>query len=216
MIQLVSIEITKMLRRRMTLFIVAFILLLIGGNAFYQYKYQVSTLATWKADLKAKIASNENNSNQLKQGLTNPKSVESGSVEPKSTEDKMTSDMIKDISDENQKYSYAIHKNIPINIMTPIRFVSSSEIIFFFWALISLFWASSIMSSEFTYGTIKTILVRPVSRWKFIIAKNLAMILTSFSALVLITGITYLVGYVIWRNSLPYYIDVLLLSLIHI
>lgn len=67
----------------------------------------------------------------------------------------------------------------------------------FLTALISLFTiviAGGIIANEFTYGTIKQLLIRPVSRTTILASKFVAMLICSMFMMVILICITYIVG----------------------
>ncbi|KGP74305.1 ABC transporter permease [Pontibacillus yanchengensis] len=61
-------------------------------------------------------------------------------------------------------------------------------------ALFTIVVAGGMVASEFSWGTIKLLLIRPVSRTKIILSKYISTILFAFFSLVLLFGFSFIVG----------------------
>ncbi|MFC8983855.1 ABC transporter permease, partial [Streptomyces sp. NPDC057131] len=75
-----------------------------------------------------------------------------------------------------------------------------------FTGLITLFIiiiAASIVSQEYTWGTIKLLLMRPVNRWKFLMAKFLTVILNALYLYILLFCLSLIVGTIVFGFSEP-------------
>ncbi|MGV2929105.1 ABC transporter permease [Macrococcus capreoli] len=68
-------------------------------------------------------------------------------------------------------------------------------------SLITIVVAGGSIANEFTYGTIKQLLIRPVSRTVILISKYIAMILFSGIMMVILLAITYIVGLIFFGSS---------------
>ncbi|MEH7223135.1 ABC transporter permease [Bacillus sp. JJ1566] len=106
-------------------------------------------------------------------------------------------DMIKDISERDLAINeYRLEHNIaPIDTSrTTWNFMSTASEIVSLITLFTVVVGASSVASEFTWGTIKLLLIRPVSRAKILLSKYLATILFALFSLVLLFVVSFLVG----------------------
>ncbi|MFZ3580062.1 ABC transporter permease [Virgibacillus sp. DJP39] len=61
-------------------------------------------------------------------------------------------------------------------------------------ALFTIVVAAGIVASEFTWGTIKLLLIRPVSRSKILVSKYISTILFALFSLLVLSGLSFLIG----------------------
>lgn len=75
-----------------------------------------------------------------------------------------------------------------------LDFMMQSTGFVFLASVFTIVIASDIVASEFTWGTIKLLLIRPVKRWKILLAKYAATLLFSLFLLVILFAISVLTG----------------------
>ena len=75
------------------------------------------------------------------------------------------------------KNEYAIEHNIDPNQMTGWEFVEDATGLMTLITIFAAVIAGDIVASEFTWGTIKLLLIRPVSRTKILLSKYVATLL---------------------------------------
>lgn len=115
---------------------------------------------------------------------------------------------------------YAYDNNIPYNYYTNWKFVKSAS---WLTALIMLFiiiQAADSIPSEYSYGTIKQLLIRPHKRWKILLSKYISVIVQAVALYIFLFIITLIVGTIFFgikgqsvdilmKNNLPQKISVL-------
>lgn len=87
-----------------------------------------------------------------------------------------------------------------LNIQSMYTFMSISINIYPLILIFAIVIASDIVSSEFSWGTIKLLLTRPLKRWKVLVSKYLAMLLFALFFSLVLFGCSGLVGYILWEN----------------
>lgn len=105
-------------------------------------------------------------------------------------------DMIKDISERELAINeYRLEHDIaPIDARSTWNFMTIAAEIVSLITLFTIVIGASSVASEFTWGTIKLLLIRPVSRAKILLSKYLATILFALFSLVLLFIVSFLVG----------------------
>lgn len=76
-----------------------------------------------------------------------------------------------------------------------------------FVGLFAIIIAAGIVVSEFNWGTIKLLLIRPIDRGKILLSKYIAVIIYAFMLITILFGLSSLVGFVLFgapESSAPY------------
>ncbi|MFD1781175.1 ABC transporter permease [Fredinandcohnia salidurans] len=105
-------------------------------------------------------------------------------------------DMVKDISERELTINeYRLEHDIaPMETRSTWNFMTVAAEIVSLITLFTIVVGASSVASEFTWGTIKLLLIRPVSRAKILLSKYLATILFALFSLVLLFAVSFLVG----------------------
>lgn len=105
-------------------------------------------------------------------------------------------DMVKDISERELAINeYRLQHDIaPMETRSTWNFMTVAAEIVSLITLFTIVVGASSVASEFTWGTIKLLLIRPVSRAKILLSKYLATILFALFSLVLLFAVSFLVG----------------------
>lgn len=105
-------------------------------------------------------------------------------------------DMVKDISERELAINeYRLKHDIaPMETRSTWNFMTVAAEIVSLITLFTIVVGASSVASEFTWGTIKLLLIRPVSRAKILLSKYLATILFALFSLVLLFAVSFLVG----------------------
>jgi ABC-2 type transport system permease protein len=105
-------------------------------------------------------------------------------------------DMVKDISERELAINeYRLEHDIaPMETRSTWNFMTVAAEIVSLITLFTIVVGASSVASEFTWGTIKLLLIRPVSRAKILLSKYLATILFALFSLVLLFVVSFLVG----------------------
>jgi len=130
------------------------------------------TSDNWKADLKSEIVESEKTYTTLKSELGKP------------------------VLEKNIKImKYQISHNIPpLNDNSMLGFTESTLDFSIIITLFIIIIASSIVSIEYKWGTLKFLFLRPVEKWKILTSKFLIVILYGFFMLFFLTIISMLFG----------------------
>ncbi|MFC7395311.1 ABC transporter permease [Scopulibacillus cellulosilyticus] len=104
-----------------------------------------------------------------------------------------------EIKQEIKMDQYRINRNIPpMYDDTAVGFVQST---LGYSGLITLFIiiiASSIVSQEYSWGTIKLVLMRPLKRWKVLLSKYVSVIFNAFVIFLLLMVVSFIVGAIVF------------------
>lgn len=73
-------------------------------------------------------------------------------------------------------------------------FQTSNDAFFFFFVIIAIVLGGSVVSEEFSKGTIKNLLIRPYRRWKILLSKYLSVLITTFIAIFIIMIFQFIFG----------------------
>ncbi|MBD3107358.1 ABC transporter permease [Bacillus sp. AGMB 02131] len=94
---------------------------------------------------------------------------------------------------------YRLANNIPPeNELTAWSFVNEMVPLIDFIAIITITIAAGIVASEFSTGTIKLLLIRPVSRVKILLSKYVTVILFSIGTVLFTFAVTWIIGAVLF------------------
>ncbi|MDP4163356.1 MAG: ABC transporter permease [Bacillota bacterium] len=103
---------------------------------------------------------------------------------------------------------YQINHSIPPTQKYAVwDFVSSGSGMIQLAGLFTIIIAAGIVSSEFTWGTIKFLLIRPISRGKILVSKYITVIMFSIVMLVILFSLSSLLGVILFgtpETSVPY------------
>lgn len=105
-------------------------------------------------------------------------------------------DMVKDFSKRELAINeYRLEHDIaPVEARSTWNFMTATSEIVSLITLFTIVIGASSVASEFTWGTIKLLLIRPVSRAKILLSKYLATILFALVSLALLFIVSFLVG----------------------
>lgn len=106
------------------------------------------------------------------------------------------------IKQEIELYQFKLDNDIPNQVFTPIRFLfmCSMNITLIIMLYIAAF-SADVIASEYSWGTIRQILVKPVKRWKIFLAKYCSMILVSIFTYAFYLLIATIIGYLLFSGN---------------
>ncbi|MDQ0231713.1 ABC transporter permease [Metabacillus malikii] len=182
MVNLIKNEWIKIFKRVGTFVMVGILaLLVIGMGGLYKYsetQSEPTQQADWKQETESIIAENKKNLEETGQQNSNLNSF---------------------YQREIAINEYRLKENIPPETETHLwTFVKESVSIFGFAGVFIIIIASGIVSSEFSTGTIKLLLIRPIRRSKILLSKYLTVLLFGLFLLVFIFVISAIVGLVLF------------------
>ncbi len=183
MLSLVRNEWTKIFKRVGTYVMLGLLILIIGVTAAFT-KYDDSKAKeteNWKQELAAEI---EGNQQALAQ---NPKM------------DKFSK---KDLERRIAVSEYRIENEIQPKVKeTTWSYVETNAYLVIVVALFTIIVAAGIVASEFSWGTIKLLLIRPISRTKILLSKYISVLLFGMSMLFVLFVLSYLLGLILFGGA---------------
>lgn len=162
-------------RVRTWIFIALPILIIIGVAVYDKVATDAEVNENWKQDLTQTLEDD-------KKALEDAK---------KNNENEIYIDMLESNIKQNE---YAIENDISPNEKTTWKFMKEMAPLSSLIGLFVIVVASDIVSSEFSKGTIKMLLIRPYSRWKILLSKFLATLGFAFVMWLVVIATTWLVG----------------------
>lgn len=103
---------------------------------------------------------------------------------------------------------YQLEHNIePQNEMNVWTFVSDAGALITFAGLFTIIISAGIVSSEFSWGTIKLLLVRPITRFKILLSKYITVLLFGVMLLAILFLLSFIVGAILFgfpTNDYPH------------
>lgn len=196
MLNLILNETMKLLNQMSTYIMLALLIgTVIAAGFIFKYNGQTSYAnEDWKAQLTQqnkdleKVLIKQNQNDALEQVLSQSPI---GGVQ------------IKDVIEKNIKTNdYRIEHNLPpIEGRTLWGFVTQTSGLISLVSLLSIIISAGIVAGEFTTGTIKLLLIRPLKRWKVLLSKYITVMLFTFGGLLILFGASFLVGGVFYNFS---------------
>ncbi|WP_226536369.1 ABC transporter permease [Fictibacillus halophilus] len=162
-------------RVRTWIFIALPILIIIGVAVYDKVATDADVNVNWKQEL---IQTTEDDKKALAEAKKNE-------------DDAFYIEMLESNIKQNE---YAIENNISPYEKTTWKFMKEMAPISSLIGLFVIVVASDIVSSEFSKGTIKMLLIRPYSRWKILLSKFLATLGFAFVMWLVVIATTWLVG----------------------
>lgn len=110
---------------------------------------------------------------------------------------------IKDVIEKDIKTNnYRLDHNLPpIEGRTLWGFVTQTSGLISLVSLLSIIISAGIVAGEFTTGTIKLLLIRPLKRWKVLLSKYITVLIFTFGGLLILFGASFLVGGLFYNFS---------------
>ncbi|WP_409275284.1 ABC transporter permease [Neobacillus sp. SCS-31] len=90
------------------------------------------------------------------------------------------------------------HDMAPPSGMHVWSFVNDAKNFISFVGLFAIVIAAGIVSSEFSWGTVKLLLIRPIGRWKILLSKYLAVLIFGVGLLTLLFAFSLLAGIILF------------------
>jgi ABC-2 type transport system permease protein len=183
MVSLIRNEWMKIFKRVGTYVMIGLLILVVGGSGAItkyldsQNQNQKQDQGDWKQPLTEEVAADKQH-------------LEQGGM------DKFSKSMIEERVAINE---YHLEHNIAPNTEeTMWTFVESNAGVVTFVGLFAIIVAAGIVASEFSWGTIKLLLIRPISRTKILLSKYLTVLLFGASMLVILFIFSILLGLILF------------------
>ncbi|MEK4028705.1 MULTISPECIES: ABC transporter permease [Bacillaceae] len=97
---------------------------------------------------------------------------------------------------------YRLEHNVPIDTKTNmLSFIEGNSDLLSFAGLFMIIIAGGIVASEYTWGTVKLLLIRPISRTKILFSKYLAVVLFGLFMISVLFLVSALIGAVLFGTS---------------
>jgi ABC-2 type transport system permease protein len=191
MFKLLQNEFMKMFKRPGTYVMIGLLLLMISvAGGVLKYQENTSTGAdnqNWKQSLQIEI---DETKKQLKDMGDAPKNV--------------TAHLERDIALKEYRLDHNISPNQDYSLW---EFVSDTSNLIQFAGLFAIIIAAGIVASEFNWGTIKLLLIRPIDRGKILASKYLAVIVFALMLLSVLFVFSTLLGLILFgtpETTVPY------------
>ena len=191
MFKLVQNELMKMFKRPGTYVMIGLLLLMISvAGGVLKYQENTATGAdsqNWKQGLQIEI---DETKKELKDMGDAPKNV--------------TAFLERDIALKEYRLDHNISPNEDYSMW---EFVSDTSNLIQFAGLFAIIIAAGIVASEFNWGTIKLLLIRPIDRGKILASKYLAVIVFALLLLSVLFVFSTLLGLILFGNpetAVPY------------
>ncbi|MFH5778267.1 hypothetical protein BLX88_02570 [Bacillus obstructivus] len=188
MLKLVYNEWIKIFKRVGTYVMIALVLIGVIGNGaltkYYESKVQQPSNKEWRASITQQIKADEQNIKDL------PKSA-----------DKMK----KHYEQQIEINQYRLDHNIPpTDQSNGYTFISDNTMLISFVGLFTIIIAAGIVASEFGWGTIKLLLIRPINRWKILLSKYITVLLFGILLLAILFASSGILGFILFGNEGDY------------
>ncbi|MBN8191077.1 ABC transporter permease [Bacillus sp. NTK074B] len=183
MLSLIRNEWTKIFKRVGTYVMLGLLILIIGvTGAFTKYSdTKAKEMDNWKQELTAQV---ESDKQMLAESPNLNKFIK------KDTERRIAIN------------EYRIEKNIEPKVKeTAWTFVETNAFNVLVVGLFAIIVAAGIVASEFSWGTIKLLLIRPISRTKILLSKYLTVILYGISLLLVLFVVSLLLGIILFGGT---------------
>jgi ABC-2 type transport system permease protein len=181
MVSLIRNEWMKIFKRVGTYVMIGLLILVVGGSgAITKYldgQSQKQDQGDWKQELTEEVAADKQH-------------LEQGGM------DKFSKSMIEErVAISEYRLEHNIAPNTEETVWT---FVESNAGVVTFVGLFAIIVAAGIVASEFSWGTIKLLLIRPISRTKILLSKYLTVLLFGASMLVILFIFSVLLGLILF------------------
>lgn len=177
MLQLLKNEVIKIYKRPSTLVLLFVLFICIGAigafNKYQQTGYSVPDNEEWK------------------RGLTLENKRYEEQLQNESLPEETAHYYIREIAINEYRLEHDYSTNVDYNVW---NFVSDSSNLISFIGMLLIIIASGIVANEFQWGTIKLLLIRPISRSKILLSKYITVLLYGMIMLVLLFSFSYLIG----------------------
>ncbi len=167
---------------------IAFIIFIVVATAGLAYVAGEDDVQDWRADKEATVTQLEKSIAEYDQGQ--PVSAEEGKLG------------IEELKTQLAFEKACLENDAPDNTTTPIKFVYIGTMnISLLIMLFVIAFSADVIAGEYSGGTIRQILVRPVKRWKVFIAKYCSTILVSIFMFTFSILLSAIMGFVIFGGN---------------
>ena len=190
MIHLIHNEWMKIWKRKATLIMILSLLMIISVFAAFS-KYQEGGL---------QVPDNEN----WMRGLELENNTYKDQLENNALSKEMKEHYQKQIAINEYRIKNDISTNIDYSVW---NFLSDSTEIIILAGLFTIIIAGGIVSNEFSWGTVKLLLIRPISRSKILLSKYITVLLFNMMLLIVIFLFSYILGLLLFgmpKETYPY------------
>ncbi|OOM69015.1 ABC transporter permease subunit [Clostridium sp. BL-8] len=188
-IKLVANELFKTFFQKKTVVFILFIIIAILVIVIGSIKLDKGT--TWKIDLESQITN-------LEKTISDEKTTDTDESIVRSDEERL------------ELLKYRLAHNIPENVITPLRFVYNCNKIVTFIVLFMAIFSANIIAEEYSKGSIRQLLIKPVKRWEIFTAKFCSVALVSIILCSLLFIISLIIGLILFSKNSSSINDVIL------
>ncbi|WP_226666299.1 DUF2705 family protein [Metabacillus litoralis] len=181
MISLLKNEWMKIFQKVSTYLFIVFILIAVIGTAFIEMKINgENTNENWKEELTTKIQENQE------------------TIKDENIDEAEKSMLMEEIAYDTQ----FLDANMNPNLSTNWTYMADwTTLLTSFITLFVVIVCSSSVSSEFSDGTIKQLLIRPYKRWKILLSKYIVSVIYAGLLILILLASSFLIGTLLFGNG---------------
>lgn len=194
-VRLIQNELIKTFFQKKTIVFICILILTVVANGIIDLKNDQGNL--WKSKTEQQISS-------LKQTISEEKS--------KNNLSDIDKEMLKSEQDNLRLMEYRLNHNMPDNAKTPLRFAYESNGLVFLIVLFMAVFSANLIANEYTGGTIRQILVKPIKRWKIFLAKYASAIIVCLLLCIILYSVAVIIGFLFFGHNSMSINDVVLLN----
>ena len=103
--------------------------------------------------------------------------------------------------EQSDVLEFRLEKDIPENVVTPLKFVYKCKELFFLIALFIIVFSANIIANEYNWGTIRQLFIKPVNRTELFFVKYISTVIATIILSTLFFVATILLGYVFFGGN---------------
>ncbi len=194
-VRLIQNELIKTFFQKKAIVFICILILTVIASGIYGLKNDQGNL--WKSKTEQQISN-------LKQTISEE--------EVKSNLSDVDKEMLKSDQDNLHLMEYRLNHNMPDNVETPLRFAYESNGLVFLIVLFMAVFSANLIANEYTGGTIRQILIKPIKRWKLFLAKYASAIIVCLLLCIILYSVAVIIGFLFFGHNSMSINDVVLLN----
>ncbi|GFZ85088.1 ABC transporter permease [Paenibacillus marchantiophytorum] len=190
LIKLVHNENVKIIYQFKTIVMLILLTALVGGCAVFS---NTETNHDWRKNAREQIERAESNKEKA------IKEIDENREDEKK---RKINEVNLSIYEDNLKIlNYSIERNIPYGVQTTWKFAYDAQIFIGLIIVFMVIQTANIIANEYSFGTIKQLMIRPFKRWKILLSKYLTIVVISTGFLLFLFAISFGVGYIAFSGN---------------
>ena len=178
---------------------IAFFVVIVCLLSFFAYVEGKNDVTNWRKDTEQRIVDMQKEVENIKNA---PEQNDERKLEGPGQTENMNKSMIEGFQNEIKLLQYRLDHDIPDHTQTPLRFVYSAvgniAMIIILYVIV---FTADIIAGEFSGGTIRQILVKPVKRWKLFLAKFTSSVLVNIALFLFFLIAASIIGFILYSGN---------------